>query len=211
MFRKVQSRFVSASRFSPRLFGRWFSSSPSFEHLRTERKGPAFHITLTRGELHNAFNEKVISELTDAMKLAEHEGKNGARCVVLTGLGKSFSAGADLAWMAKMAKYSESENRNDALALFDMFHSIHKCSLPVVSLSLSCSSWSCFFEACFFLSFFLSFSFSLKIARVNGPAFGGGVGIVAASDIAFSINTASFAFTVRCLPLSFFIFVVSDH
>ena len=38
--------------------------------------------------------------------------------------GKAFSAGADLNWMRSMAQYSEQENKEDAGALFDMFHSI---------------------------------------------------------------------------------------
>lgn len=52
-------------------------------------------ITLNRPETLNAFNDQMIAETTEALKQA---GRDAAvRCVVLTGNGRAFSSGQDLA------------------------------------------------------------------------------------------------------------------
>jgi methylglutaconyl-CoA hydratase len=89
--------------------------------------------SLDRPDLHNAFNEEVIAEITDFFMNREN-GPNPEkhRGVVLTGAGKSFSAGADLNWMKKMATYTEEQNRDDAYKLSDMFREIRRCPVPVI-------------------------------------------------------------------------------
>ena len=51
-------------------------------------------VTLNRPEVHNAFDDMLIARLTAAL---EDVARSDARMVVLTGAGKSFSAGGDLA------------------------------------------------------------------------------------------------------------------
>lgn len=153
------------------------AAAHEYKYLTKEQRGPTMFVTLNRPDLHNAFNEEVIAELTHAFKsisaqVAAHTAAHPVadasfaipRAVVLAGNGPSFSAGADLNWMAKMAQYTEEENRVDSLALYDMFHSIHACPLPV-------------------------------IARVNGAALGGGSGLVAACDFALALESAKLGFT----------------
>lgn len=95
-----------------------------------ERTPPIVRITLNRPEVHNAFNETLIAELTEAFEsLREDEA---TRVVVLQGAGKSFCAGADLNWMGKMVNYSFAENLEDARALARMFETIDHCPKPVV-------------------------------------------------------------------------------
>lgn len=90
-------------------------------------------LTLNRPERHNAFNEKVIAEIREAIKfLDSHES---VRAVVLKGNGKSFSAGADLEWMKRAAKFSKKENEADAMALSNMFHALNTLSKPVIALA----------------------------------------------------------------------------
>jgi len=124
--------FKSSTRsvLAPSPVTRPFSTLPSFPHLALESKGPALWIALARPDVHNAFNEPVIESITKAFQSID---SNKFRCVVLTGSGPSFSAGADLNWMKKMAKYSEADNRADALKMFDMFYAIRTCPLPVIS------------------------------------------------------------------------------
>ncbi|HVM85876.1 MAG TPA: enoyl-CoA hydratase-related protein, partial [Candidatus Binatia bacterium] len=69
-------------------------------------------LTLDRPEVHNAFDETLIARLTDAFTAAADDG--GIRAIVLRANGKSFSAGADLNWMKRMAGFSEAENLADA-------------------------------------------------------------------------------------------------
>ena len=66
-------------------------------------------LRLNRPEVHNAFDDRLIADLTVALQAAGSDPM--VRVVVLTGVGASFSAGADLNWMRGMAKASEQENR----------------------------------------------------------------------------------------------------
>lgn len=52
-------------------------------------------VTLNRPDKLNAFNDQMIQETTDAFKQAGRQAE--VRCVVLTGNGRAFSAGQDLA------------------------------------------------------------------------------------------------------------------
>jgi methylglutaconyl-CoA hydratase len=55
------------------------------------------------------------------------------RAIVLAGRGPAFCAGADLAWMKRMASFTHDENRDDALRLAAMLRTIHECPKPVIA------------------------------------------------------------------------------
>ena len=124
------------------------------------RDGAVARVTLNRPRLHNAFDEALIQGLADAFAALGEDA--AVRVVLLTGAGKSFSAGADLNWMKRAAGYDEERNRADAHALELMLRTLDECPKPVVGL-------------------------------VNGAAIGGGVGLVAACDIAIAAEGAQFA------------------
>ena len=100
----------------------------SYQFLVVERHGAVEYVTLNRPDVRNAFNEHVIAELTQ-WALAAH-GDSSLRVVVLRGEGKVFSAGADAAWMAKMATYSHDDNLRDATAAAEMFLAIN--TIPAI-------------------------------------------------------------------------------
>ncbi len=116
-------------------------------------------LTLNRPEVHNAFDDALIAELTAALEALGGDAK--VRAVVLAAEGKSFSAGADLGWMKRMAGYGEAENLADARALARLMETLDRLPKPTV-------------------------------ARVQGAAFGGGVGLVACCDIAVASEAARF-------------------
>jgi methylglutaconyl-CoA hydratase len=94
----------------------------------TDRIG---QVTLNRPDVRNAFNESSIAELALAF---DELGRNElVRAIVLAANGPAFCAGADLNWMKKMAGYSDSENRADAMRLADMLRTIYTCPKPVVA------------------------------------------------------------------------------
>jgi methylglutaconyl-CoA hydratase len=128
--------------------------------IAIERQGPIGLITMNRPERHNAFDDTLIAELTEALRSMEAE--DGIRVVVLSGAGKSFCAGADLNWMKRMAGFSREENQRDAMGLGALMRTLAHLRKPTV-------------------------------ARVHGPAYGGGVGLVACCDIAVAAQDASFA------------------
>jgi methylglutaconyl-CoA hydratase len=87
-------------------------------------------ITLNRPDVRNAFDESLIAELTT---WAESIALGGAtRVAVLSGAGKAFCAGADLAWMSKMVGYSTAENLRDARAAARMFEALNMVPIPVI-------------------------------------------------------------------------------
>ncbi len=89
-------------------------------------------VAINRAEKHNAFNDAVIAELDEAFASL---GSNGdVRVVVLTGAGKSFSAGADLGWMKQTATYSAEENQEDAMRLSGMLSTLANCPKPTIAL-----------------------------------------------------------------------------
>ena len=94
---------------------------------------PSPHVAevwLNRPEVRNAFNDGVITELTEAFRTLGADPS--LRVIVLGGHGKAFCAGADLTWMRAMAGYSWAENHADAGRLAEMLWTIYSCPLPVV-------------------------------------------------------------------------------
>ena len=117
-------------------------------------------VTLNNPDKHNAFDDQMIIELTNAFNALAANAN--VRIMLLKSEGKSFSAGADLEWMKRMASYSYQQNLNDARALAAMLKALHQMPIPT-------------------------------IARVQGAAFGGAIGLISCCDIALASSNASFA------------------
>ncbi|MDA5192573.1 enoyl-CoA hydratase/isomerase family protein [Govanella unica] len=88
-------------------------------------------VTMNRPELHNAFNEDMIAQLTEMF--AALDQNDAVRVVVLTGKGASFSAGGDLNWMKKFVQYSHAENMADAMKLAVMLKTLDRLSKPTIA------------------------------------------------------------------------------
>ena len=121
--------------------------------------GAVATVTLNRPEVRNAFNDEVITELTQAFTQLGQDDQ--VRAIVLAASGPAFCAGADLNWMRRMADYTHAENLADAAALAEMLRVIYTCPKPTV-------------------------------ARIQGDVYAGGMGLVAACDMAVSVDTANY-------------------
>lgn len=128
--------------------------------LLIDLAGGVARVTMNRPEVHNAFDEDLIAALDKAFTQAAEDP--AVWMVVLAGAGKSFSAGADLNWMRRMAGFSRAQNVDDAHRLAALMHRIDTCPKPTLAL-------------------------------VQGAAYGGGVGLVAACDIAIASHDARFS------------------
>ena len=117
-------------------------------------------VILNNPDKHNAFDDQMIIQLTEAFHTVA--ANPDVRIMLLKSEGKSFSAGADLEWMKRMASYSYQQNLNDARALAAMLKALHQMPIPT-------------------------------IARVQGAAFGGAIGLISCCDIALASSNASFA------------------
>lgn len=132
-----------------------------YSTITVVEREPVVTLTLSRSEVRNAFDETLISELTDAIR--SFEARRDVRVAVLTGDGDVFSAGADLNWMRRVAEYTYEENVADAMGLADLVETLYM--MPQAT-----------------------------IACVNGPCIGGGLGLVAACDVAVASSEAFFSF-----------------
>ena len=119
-------------------------------------------ISLNRPEVHNAFDERMIADLTAALDVVA--ARPELRVVQLAAAGPSFSAGGDLDWMRRMAGYSDEQNRADAERLARLLQKLATLPKPTIAL-------------------------------VQGAAYGGGVGLIAACDIAIAVEGARFGLT----------------
>ncbi len=125
-------------------------------------------VTLARGEKHNAMSDTMISELTE---VANSLGKSqSVRAVVLTGEGRSFCAGADLAWMRAQLEADQDTRAIEARRLAMMLKALNEMPKPL-------------------------------IGRIQGQAFGGGLGLMSVCDVAIGVEDARFAFTETRLGL----------
>jgi methylglutaconyl-CoA hydratase len=89
-------------------------------------------ISLNRPEVHNAFDDAVIAELNAAIDgYARHPD---VRVLVLRAEGKSFSAGADLGWMKRMATYSREDNQADACELERLMRGLYDFPKPTLAV-----------------------------------------------------------------------------
>ena len=101
------------------------------EFLQVTIAASVARVTLNRPDLHNAFNEVLIAEITQSFE--ELGQRDEVRAIILAGEGKSFCAGADVHWMKKMVGYSLEENIADAQSLARMLRTIHDCPKPVIA------------------------------------------------------------------------------
>lgn len=124
--------------------------------------GDVAELTLDRPDVHNAFDEALIAELTETLQRLDTD--SSIRAVVLTGRGSTFSAGADLNWMRSMIGASSEANREDSLRLARLMRTLNFLSKPT-------------------------------LARVNGSAYGGGVGLLTCCDVAIGVQGAKLALT----------------
>ncbi len=92
-------------------------------HVLVEKDGALATLWLNRPDLHNAFDDALIAEVTQALDALSVDAS--ARVVIVAGKGKSFSAGADLAWMKRMAGYSREQNEADANRMADMLYRLN--------------------------------------------------------------------------------------
>jgi methylglutaconyl-CoA hydratase len=135
----------------------------SFETIRveTDARGVAT-LTLNRPDKHNAMSAQMLEDLTKAAgMLADDEA---VRVVVLTGAGKSFCAGGDLAWMQAQRDMDAETRGAEARKLAVMLQRLNTLPKPL-------------------------------IGRVQGNAFGGGIGMASVCDVAIGAANVKMGLT----------------
>ncbi len=137
----------------------------AFEQITTEVSEQILTITLNRPERLNAWTPTMAQELIEAFDQAD--GDDGVRVVIVTGAGRAFCAGADLAGGGETFDYREREDADAGLVPRDnggvVVLRIYACTKPV-------------------------------IAAINGPAVGVGATMTLPMDIRLAADDARMGF-----------------
>lgn len=126
------------------------SNSELVQELSADGK---LRLIMNRPEVHNAFDDRQVASLTQALLSAAENPE--VKVVVVEGRGKNFCAGGDINYMRQMGNNSFAENVEDARRLARLMRVLNDLPKPT-------------------------------IARVQGAAMGGGVGLVCCCDIAIA-------------------------
>ena len=90
------------------------------------------YVTINRPQKKNAFDAATIAALHETFETLH--GADNVRVVFVRGAGGTFSAGADLQWMADAAGWSESDNRDDAMGLAKMLKALY--DVPALTVAI---------------------------------------------------------------------------
>ncbi|HEX5481127.1 MAG TPA: enoyl-CoA hydratase/isomerase family protein, partial [Terriglobia bacterium] len=138
----------------------------SYKNLQLEENGGIATLTLNRPEKRNALTLGMMGELHAAWDEVE---ASAARALIMTGAGKSFCSGMDLAALksrspaAEETAGSSSETVADSRQIADLFLRLYNFPKPV-------------------------------IAAVNGHAVAGGCGLATLCDVTLAVPEAKFGY-----------------
>jgi methylglutaconyl-CoA hydratase len=89
-------------------------------------------VVLNRPAVNNAYNGEMIQGLLAAMD--DLSGRSGLRALVLTGNGRHFQAGADLAWIQGVSRASAEENVEISRATAEAVDRLNRLPIPTIAL-----------------------------------------------------------------------------
>lgn len=131
------------------------------EHILLERDEHVLTVTLNRPEKLNAATNEMLQEIRDAVMEAEADPET--RCIVMTGAGRAFSAGADL---AHFKKFIDETKRTGVLVESINQELLNKFTLEIAAMSTP------------------------MIAAINGAAVGFGLTLAINCDLRIAADTA---------------------
>lgn len=133
------------------------------ERVLVEREGAVGWIRLNRPERLNAFAGDMRDRIETALDFLEHDTE--VRCVVITGTGRAFSTGGDVAYMQELIE------RDDVAAFESLVRVGARIAQRIETMTKP------------------------VIAAVNGPAAGAGACLALACDLRVASEAASIGFT----------------
>jgi methylglutaconyl-CoA hydratase len=104
------------------------TSMPYVEYSVNDRVGI---IILNRPDKRNALSFELIDELKKNFKIAQSD--NAVKVVILRARGEVFCAGADLAYLQQLQKFSFQENLADSNHLRELLHLIYTLKKVVIA------------------------------------------------------------------------------
>src|SRR5579863_1249627 len=90
-------------------------------------------LSLNRPEKRNAIHGELVKALLHALQTIADDTR--VRVLLIRGNGEHFCAGADIAWMQKIAGASYEDNYADALQLSEFFYRLYTFPKPTMVLA----------------------------------------------------------------------------
>ncbi|NNM59022.1 MAG: enoyl-CoA hydratase/isomerase family protein [Legionellales bacterium] len=103
-----------------------------FQYITLKIEASIATLTLNRPEIHNAFDDVMIGEMSTALQKIEQ--LETVKILCLKAQGKSFSAGADLNWMQRMIEYNYEQNLEDAKHLAHLMNRLYHFPKPTIAV-----------------------------------------------------------------------------
>lgn len=139
---------------------------PTYTTLKLDRRGPHLHVTLNRPDVRNALTEEMIRELLQVMDVIADD--RAVRSVVLRGAGGTFCAGGDIkGFRASFSTPAPANGAPDPIVVNNRRFGSFMTRLNTLPQTV--------------------------VAVVEGAAFGGGLGLVCAADVAICHAETRFA------------------
>ncbi|MBI5463551.1 MAG: enoyl-CoA hydratase/isomerase family protein [Ignavibacteriales bacterium] len=103
-----------------------------FTKIKYETSDRLARIVLARPEKHNALDDEMIRELSDAFVMAQKN--SSVKAILLEAEGESFCSGADLEYLQRISSFDLAQNQQDSQALMRLFLQIYTIRKPVIVL-----------------------------------------------------------------------------
>jgi methylglutaconyl-CoA hydratase len=103
----------------------------SYRKILYQAENGIARVTLNRPDKRNALDSELIDELRDAIHTSAEDAT--VRVVLLTGAGKDFCSGADLAGLQRTAESGVLENMADARAMAELFVHMRHHPRPIIA------------------------------------------------------------------------------
>ncbi|HKY03526.1 MAG TPA: enoyl-CoA hydratase-related protein [Blastocatellia bacterium] len=104
---------------------------PDYEKILYSVDAGVARITLNRPDKRNALDDQLVREVKDGLRRAAAD--EGARVVLVTGAGKDFCSGADLAALRRISEATVMENVADARNLGGLFIEMRRHPRPIIA------------------------------------------------------------------------------
>lgn len=102
----------------------------AYTTLEIKYQGEVATITLSRPEKRNAISSAMLDEMPQALSEIE---QSPARVAILTGAGKAFCSGMDLADLKALATNTPEENLEDSRRMVKMFYGLYTFPKPLIA------------------------------------------------------------------------------